>query len=103
MKRKSIYSSVGVALFGVLLTGASTTQLELYNKSVPPQEASDSLEQDRLINELYSHYVDCLEVEGSEEVCYRKWSQGCKTLFPKNCSLLEDKMFPTPSDGDESC
>jgi hypothetical protein len=82
---------------------AGTAGFEL---GLPPASVHDTLTpemEDRLINELYSHYVECLETRGNEEACYRSWRRECRNLFQSRCSLLEEQMFPTAPEGDESC
>jgi len=81
----------------------STAHFELYNAPVTPPDAADAAEQDRQINELYSHYVDCLDTVGREEFCYRSWWRECKAIYQGKCPVLEEKMFPTSAAGDESC
>lgn len=113
MSRYTMSRYIGwIALGGLLSLGSisssavaeSPAQIELKSMPVTPEEAK---EQDRLVNELYSHYVDCLDNVGSEEVCYRRWRRECNALFQSAqkdfCSRLEEKMFPAPKAGDESC
>ena len=80
-----------------------STAYELRHAPLTPRPAPVTQERAHLLDELYSHYVECLENVGREETCYRRWRRQCEAVLPGECDVLEDQMFPPAPAGDETC
>lgn len=111
MKSRIAYPFVILALWGAVWAADplrvsradGAAQFELTPSHAVSPDAGGLAEEDHLIAELSTHYADCLDRAGSEELCYRRWYRECKARLPGKCALLEEQMYPAPRPGDESC
>lgn len=92
--------------FATELTPARVGASHFDGSDGPALERSELDERlhERLLNELYLGYIECIRNRADDQTCYERWAWECEISFGEAyCEELEARIFPEPLPGDESC